>query len=114
MKINVLFEKLSDKNFIDQLDGELILVDKSIIWTFDLIKNSEEYEDDFDNEYDDNDEFENDIEYEDINSPEELLDESYNKDVELIEEFIDEIDDINNWNFSNVETNKNTISFKIY
>jgi hypothetical protein len=113
MKINVLFEKLVDENFLDQLDGELTLVNKEIIWTFDLIKNSEEYEDEFDDESDSEDEFESDIEY-DISSPEELLNESYNKDVELIEEFIDEIDDINNWNFSPVETNKNTISFKIY
>lgn len=106
MTIGELFNKLQEE-LSDDLKGELILKGKSIIWTYDLNKNSEEIdapnEDD-----DDNDEFNFDSQ-----SPEELLIEAYIDDLENIQQLLDEYEEFDNWSFSDPDTNETTISFRI-
>ena|SRR5208283_5484192 len=110
MKINELFKKLQE-NFLteednDILSGELNLHGNCIIWEYDLDKDSEEIEvlvDEQDDDFSFN-----------ATSSEELLQETYHEDLELIEEFLDKIEELDNWTFSDSETNENVISFKIF
>ncbi len=109
MNIDKLYEKLQDENFLETLQGELTLNGNCIIWTFDLLNNSEEFDEDIDN--DGNDDIESD-ELEFI-SPLEMLNEAYFHDLQEIETFIADLDE-NDWQFSDAEIIDNVISFKIF
>jgi hypothetical protein len=104
MIIGELFNKLQVE-LSEELKGELTLKGKSIIWTYDLNKNSEEI--DTPNEDDDED-----FNFE-AQSPEELLLEAYIDDLENIQQLLDEYDEFDNWLFSEPETNETIISFRI-
>ena len=104
MIIGELFNKLQEE-LSEELKGELTLKGKSIIWTYDLNKNSEEI--DTPNEDDDED-----FNFE-AQSPEELLLEAYIDDLENIQQLLDEYDEFDNWLFSEPETNETIISFRI-
>jgi hypothetical protein len=94
--------------FLNELKGELIVKGNCIIWTYDLNKNSEEIEAPTD---EDGEEPEFNF---DASSPEELLLEAYQEDLEAIEGFLDELEEFDNWTFSEPETSNTVISFKIF
>jgi hypothetical protein len=104
MNISELFNKLQEE-LSNDLKGELTLKAKSIIWTFDLNKNSEEIDAPND---DDDEEFNFEAQ-----SPEELLIEAYIDDLENIQQLLDEYDESENYLLSDPETNETTISFRI-
>ena len=106
MTINELFEKIQEGLFLDELNGELIIKGNCIIWTYDLNKNSEEIETPTDDE-------ESEFSFE-SQSPEELLLEAYQEDLEAIELFLDELEEFDNWTFSEPEIGETVISFKIF
>jgi len=106
MNINDLFENLQ-KSLIDEIKGELILNGNCIVWSYDLDRNVEEIE------ITDDDEIDYDLK--ESCSPEELLQEVFIDDKEIIEKFIFELDDYTDyWSISEPEINNNIISFKIY
>lgn len=110
MNICELFEKIQDK--IDSIDlcGEFQLQGNCIIWTYNLDNAVEEIETPDDEDGDD-DEIIFDF---DIESTEEKLLEAYNEDFERLKEFLDEIEETDNWSFSESEIVENIISFKIF
>lgn len=105
MNINELFEKIQDE-LNDNLKGEFTLQGNCIIWSYDLEKDSEEIE--FSEE---DDEFNF---YDNSTSSEELLIDAYNEEIEKFEEFLDEIEETDNWNTSDYDISGNNISFKIF
>lgn len=107
MSISELFEKFEEDGLVDDLSGELLVKGKCIIYTFDLDKNVEEIE-----APDDNDD-EQEFSFEAI-SPEELLLEAYNEDLEKIQEFLDINEEADNWRLSEPETSDTIISFRIF
>ena len=108
MSINELFDKLQEEGLTEDLSGELVIKGNCIIWTYDLNKHSEE----IDAPSSDEDE-EPEFSFE-ASSPEELLLEAYNEDLEEIQEFLDEYEEIDNWTFSEPETSETNISFRIF
>jgi hypothetical protein len=106
MNIDRLFEKIQNKFDSDDLNGEFQLQGNCIIWTHNLEENSEEIAPPCDDE-EDNYSF-------DSISPEELLLDAYNEDFELLEEFFEDIEETDNWTFSDPETGEYTISFRIF
>lgn len=107
MNINELFEEIQDKFIPEELNGEFTLHGNCIIWEYNLEADSEEIEiPDVEDE-----EFEFDFE---STSPEELLWEAYNKDKEMIESLLDELEQTDNWSFSEPDVVENTITFKIF
>jgi hypothetical protein len=108
MSINELFDKLQEEGLTEDLNGEMVVKGNCIVWTYDLTKNSEE----IDVPNGDEDE-EPEFSFE-VSSPEELLLEAYNEDVEEIQEFLDEYEEFDNWTFSEPETSETNISFKIF
>ena len=108
MNINELFEKI-EVELLENLNGELVIKGNCIIWTYDLNKNSEEIEAPASDE--DGEEPEYSFE---SSSPEELLLEAYQEDLEKIQNFLDEYEEIDNWTFSEPETSDTIISFKIF
>jgi len=107
MNINELLEKLQERFLPEDLKGEFTAHGNCIIWEYNLDNDVEEIE----VPEADGDELEFDFE---SLSSEELLQEAYNKDHELLEVFLDEIDEFNNWTISDPEINENIISFKIF
>jgi len=108
MNINELFEEIQDHFFPEDLNGEFTLHGNVIIWTFDIIKNSEEIitpSEDEDDEYY--------FEFESASS-EELLQDAYIADSEKLKELLDEMEESNNWTFSEFEIIDNVISFRIF
>jgi hypothetical protein len=108
MNINELLEKIQDKFLPEDLNGEFTVHGNCIIWEYDLDKNTEEIEAPVE---DTEDELHFDFE---SSSVEELLQEAYQKDLELIEGLLDELEETDNWTFSEPETIENVISFKIF
>ena len=106
MNINELFEELQNNFFPEELKGEFQLQGNCIVWTYNLDKDTEEIEMPDKNDDDDFD-FES-------RSSEELLQEVYDNDFEKLQIFLDELDEPYNWNFSEPDTIKNIISFKIF
>jgi len=106
MDINELFEIIQDKFPSEDLNGEFALHGNCIIWTYSLDNDFEEIE-----ALNDDDEsyfgFES-------KSSEELLQEAYDDDFALLEGLFDELEESDNWSFSDSEINENIISFKIF
>jgi hypothetical protein len=107
MNINELFEKIQENFLPEQLKGEFQLQSNRIVWTYDIKKDSEE----IDAPNDDDDEAEENF---GVLSPEELLQEVYDEDLQAVEEFLDELEEYDNWTLSEPETNETTISFRIF
>ena len=110
MNINELFEKIQDKFLPEDLSGEFQLDGNCIIWTYNLEDDSEEIPTPTSND-DDEDELQFNFE---SSSPEELLQEAYDHDIEKIDELLDELEESDNWTFSDSDINENIISFKIF
>lgn len=110
MNINELFEKLQERFGEDEIKGEFSLNGNCIIWEYNLDNNSEEIQIPISGD-DDDDEITFDFE---AVSPEELMLEVYNEVLGLIELFFDELEETDNWTFSDSDIVDNTISFKIF
>jgi len=118
MSISKLYEQLEENlsyenkggNVVLDIKGELMLNDKTIIWTYNLDKY-------FDDGLHD-DEYVDDEEVEMFNftseSNEELLQNIYREDFEKIEMVLDELTDIYDWNVSEPKIKGDVISFKIF
>lgn len=108
MEINQLFKKLQEDFITDESKGELVLQKKSIIWTYILDEDCEDIEisDCFDEEETYN-QFES-------TSVDEILEEVSTEYIETIELFLDELNELQNWTFSDTKINDETISFKIF
>jgi len=106
MNINELFEAIQDEFHPDELNGEFLLHGKTIIWSYNLIEDSEEHNY-LDEDYDD------DLMNYETSSSEELLQEAYQEDYDKLQEFLDSIEETDNWTCSDSEIVDDTIVFKI-
>jgi hypothetical protein len=107
MRISELFEKIQERFLPEDLNGEFILQGNCIVWTYNLDNDSQEID------VPDDDEEESPFSFE-ATSAEELLQEAYEEDHDLLEEFLDELEEYDNWTFSDPETTGNIISFRIF
>lgn len=106
MNINELFEVIQDEFLPEELNGDFLLHGNAIIWSYNLTEDSEELL------YLDEDEEEL-FSYE-ATSSEELLREAYQEDLEQLQQFLDSIDETDNWSFSEGEIVDDVIVFKIF
>ena len=106
MNINELFEEIQNEFISEELNGEFLLEDDNIVWSYDL-------NDDTDGINDFNDDEDNLFDFEASSSEEELL-EKHQEDLEKLQYLLDRLDETENWELSDAETNNNTITFKIY
>ena len=107
MNINELFEEIQNEFHPEELRGEFLLQGNVIIWSYNLSDDAEDL-----TEFDeDEEEFAFGFETE---SSEELLLEAYKEDFIKIEEFLDEIDEINNWTLTEVEFVDEVALFKLF
>jgi hypothetical protein len=109
MNISKLFEEIQNNFESEDLNGEFQLEGNCIVWTYNLNDDAEEISSSSNNDDDE------EINYSfDSTSPEELLLEAYNEDYELLTEFLENIEETDNWTFSDPDTGENTITFKIF
>jgi len=106
MNINELFETIQDEFLPEELNGEFLLHGNVIIWSYNLTEDSEEINY-FEEEEEDGFSFE-------ASSSEELLQEGYREDLEHVQQFLDNIDETDNWTFSDFEIVDDVIVFKIF
>jgi len=106
MNINELFETIQNEFLPEELNGEFLLHGNVIIWSYNLTEDSEELL------YLDEDE-EDGFSFE-ATSSEELLQEAYQEDLEKVQQFLDGIEETDNWNFSDSEVLDDVIVFKIF
>lgn len=106
MNINEIYETVQNNLKLDDINGELILYNDNIVWSYNLY--DEEIGDDLN--YDDDDE--NYLFNFDYISPEEKMLETYHHDLEVIKRMLDDYD-INNWKFTEPKIFENSISFQI-
>jgi hypothetical protein len=110
--MKILFDALQDDQLLENLKGELTLQGKSIVWSYDIIKNSEQHGDDNEEGIElmiDDGEFR----YKDYISTEEMLQEAYDDDIELLQNYIYELGDCIDRNYSDPKLTSTVISFKI-
>jgi len=105
MNINELFETIQNEFLSEELNGEFLLYENVIIWSYNLTEDSEEII------FHDNDEEES-FDFEAISS-EELLLKAYNEDLEILQQFLDSTEETDNWTFSDSEIVDDVIVFKI-
>lgn len=103
MNINELFEQLEEYFAFNELNGELTLIGSEIVWDYSLEPSVDDNDDDMENE-------EEDIE---IKSNEEILLDVYDDDIERINLFLDEANEIDYWDISDPEIFDDCISFTI-
>ena len=105
MNINELFETIQNEFLPEELNGEFLLHGNVIIWSYNLTEDSEElfY---LDEDEDDGFSFE-------ASSSEELLREAYQEDLEKSQQFLDGIEEMDNWTFSDSEVVDDVIVFRI-
>lgn len=111
MNIALLFEKIEERFADDDINGTYALDGNCIIWTYDLDSDCEDVQIPYINEDGDEELFYFDAE---SVSNEELLQEAYEEDHELLEIFLDELEETENWSISDPDILDNTISFKIF
>lgn len=107
MNINELFEEIQNEFLPEELKGEFLLCGNVIIWSYNLSDDAEDL-DDLD---EDNEDFGFSFE---ACSSEELLLEVYQEDLKKLNEFLDEIEEIDEWTLSDTEIADDVIDFKIY
>jgi len=105
MNISELFEAIQDELLLDDLNGEFLLDEDIIIWSYNITEDSEEAE------YLDDDE--ESFNYTVVSS-EEALQETYQEDFTKLEEFLNDTEEIDNWTLSDSEIVDGVIVFKIY
>lgn len=108
MNINQLFKKLQEDFITDKSDGELQLQGNCIVWTYFLEDDYEEIET---NESDDEEDMYNQFE---STTVDEILEEVSTNYIESIKLFLDELNEIENWTFSDPDIVDDTITFKIF
>ena len=106
MNINELFEVIQDEFLPEELNGDFLLHGNVIIWSYNLTEDSEELL------YLDEDEEE--LFSFEASSSEELLQEAYREDLEKLQQFLDSIEENDNWSFSDSEIVDDVIVFKIF
>jgi hypothetical protein len=106
MNISELFEKIQENLLPEELDGEFQLQGNCIVWTYNLNDKVEELPEP---EEDDDDGFSFEAK-----STDEILQESYDEDFEVLEGLLDQLDETGNWTFSEPEIVGNIISFRIF
>jgi hypothetical protein len=106
MNINELFETIQDEFLPEELNGDFLLHGNVIIWSYNLTEDSEEllYLDEDEEEF---------FNYE-ASSSEELLQEAYREDLEKLQQFLDSIEETDNWTFSDSEIVDDVIVFKLF
>jgi hypothetical protein len=104
MNIKELYNKIQ-KELADDLSGELDLHKNHIIYKYDLSIDDDQY-----TEYDDEDNY---YGFDSI-SDEESLNEVCDEDLDIINGYLDEIDEFDNFNISDPEIKKSVIFFKIF
>jgi len=107
MNISELFETIQDEFNSEDINGEFLLFGNVIIWSYNLTEDSEEIT--FLNEDD-----EEEIFSFEATSSEELLQEGYQEDFDKLQEFLDGIEESDNWTFSDSEIVDDVITFKIF
>ena len=107
MNISDLFEEIQDRFSPEDLNGELTLHGNCIVWSYKMESDIEDECESCDIDDDDPISF-------DCVSCEELLQDAYIEDSEKIETFFDELNQANDWTFSDADIVENTISFKIF
>jgi len=105
MNINELFEIIQDNLEQDEIKGELIIHNNSIVWSYDLNNENVDIEDTYDEDEDFLFNFE-------TTSSEEKLMEIYHADIEIIERLVDDYCN-DEWEFTEPKVLKTSISFKI-
>jgi hypothetical protein len=107
MNTRELYDEIQENLSEENLKGEFTLKGNCIVWLYNLDENSEEIEipDEDDDEY--NYSFES-------QSAEELLQEAYDEDKELLEQLLDTLNVYDDFTFSEQEIRGNKISFKIF
>lgn len=111
MTIKLLYDALMSSDLQEKLTGELTLHNKYIVWTYDLLKHSDDLEDDID-EY--CDEVDPDVDYIDMMSNEEKLTDVYDEDIELIQDYIYMINDCIDRTYSDPVVTDWAITFKFF
>ena len=103
-KVLNLYNDLQLNLSFDEIKGEITKNENEVIWNYNL-----------DMKDDESDPYYNDNEYCFDFEPtiEEQLNNVYNNDIEIIENIIDDIDSLNNWDISEPEIEDENISFKI-
>jgi len=114
MALKVLYGQLQNDDLGNEMKGELILQKNRIVWRYDLSKNSEVFDSGEKSSLDDDDDDNDEFNYDDVISTEERLQEAYDSDIELIQNFIYEIGDSIDWLYSDPEIKNTVISFYIY
>jgi len=106
MNISELFETIQNEFLPEELNGEFLLHGNVIIWSYNLTEDSEELL------YLDEDEEE--LFSFEATSSEELLQEACQEDLEKVQQFLDSIEEMDNWSFSDSEVLDDVIVFKIF
>jgi len=107
MNINELYEVIQNELFPDELNGEFLLHGNVIIWSYNLTEDTEELT--FLNEDDEEETFSFEA-----TTSEELLQEAYQEDFNKLQEFLDNIEETDNWTISDSEIVDDVIIFKIF
>ena len=108
MNINQLFNKLQEDFITDESIGELTLQGNCIVWSYLLEGDCEEVNL---SECDDDDDIYN--QFESITS-DEILEDISTDYIESIKLFLDELNEVENWSFSDPDIIDDTITFKIF
>ena len=106
MNISELFETIQNEFLPEELNGEFLLHGNVIIWSYNLTEDSEELL--F------LDEDEEELFSFEATSSEELLQEACQEDLEKVQQFLDSIEEMDNWSFSDSEVLDDVIVFKIF
>lgn len=106
MNINDLYNKLQKRFLFSGLNGELSLNDNCIVWTYNCHNDADFTDKEFNYEEDGSG-------FESISSEEELQN-AYNEDIQNINEFFDEIEEMDNWSFTDANMLYKSASFKIF
>jgi hypothetical protein len=107
MNINELFNEFQNEFEENELRGEFILQGNVIIWSFNLSDD----EDILDCVEEEDDEY---VFNYDSKCDEELLIEAYHQDLDKIQLFLDELNEMENTSFSDYEIVDDVILFKIF
>lgn len=112
MNIYELYNHLEIDDFSERIKGELKLIGNYIIWSFTLTETADETESHaYDYDEDDEDNYVSAFSYV---SSEESLQDTCDADMEIIKQYINELDEFNDWTYSDPDVDDDTISFKIF
>jgi hypothetical protein len=110
MNINQLFENIQENFIDDESKGELTLQGNCIVWTYTY--DEEECDNSFECNDDDDDEGMY-IQFESI-TIDEKLEEIGSNYIESLGLYLDELNELENWTFSEPDIIDDTISFKLF